>query len=88
MSWSVTAVGKPRAVAAKLAEQFERNPCAEPEETIRQSVAGIIATSLAAMPEASAVQVEAHGSQSYDGATESHTNTLGVNIKPLYGYVE
>ena len=87
MSWSVLAVGKPSAVAAKLEKDFTAYKCSEPEETIRQSVAMAVSTALAAFPEASAVRVDASGSQS-QGADGKATNTLSVKIEPLYGFVE
>lgn len=89
MSWSVNAVGKPKAVAAKLAEAFSKNPCSEPEETIRQSVAGAIAAALQVYPDDAAVNVEANGSQSVNGSNpEKATNSLTVKIQPLFGFVE
>jgi hypothetical protein len=91
MSWSVAAIGKPAAVANKLAEEFSRNPCSEPEETIRQAVAGIVATSLAAFPPNYAVKVTASGSQScpdFNKAPEEKTNKLNVTIEPQWGFVE
>jgi len=91
MSWTVAAIGKPAAVAAKLAADFAKNPCSEPEETIRQAVAGIVATSLAAFPPNYAVRVEASGSQScpdFSKAPNEKTNQLSVTILPLWGFVE
>lgn len=93
MSWSVQAVGKPAAVAEKLAADFAKIKCSEPEETIKNSVASIIATSLAAYPAEFAVKVDACGSQSpsYDAKSSQldggQINNLTVKIEPLYGYV-
>jgi len=86
MSWSVSAVGKAASVAAKLAADFTKYPCGEPEETIRQLAANVIATSLAAFPPASAVRVDACGSQS--GGDSGKVNNLILKIEPLYGFVE
>jgi hypothetical protein len=91
MSWNVVAIGKPAAVAAKLAEEFSKNPCSEPEETIRQAVAGIVATSLSAFPPNYAVRVKASGSQScpdFNKAPNEKTNQLIVEIEPIWGFVE
>lgn len=91
MSWSVAAIGKPAAVAQKLAEEFSKNPCSEPEETIRQNVAKIVATSLGAFPPNFAVRVEAGGSQSCPDSTKApkeFTNALTVKIEPIWGFVE
>lgn len=87
MSWSVSAVGKPAAVKAKLAEAFAKNPCAEPEETIRQGVAVTIGIALDSFSESSAVQVSAGGSQSTND-NKPISNMLNVKIEPLYGFVE
>lgn len=86
MSWSVSAIGKASAVAAKIAADIERQKCMEPEEAIKKSVASALAAALAAFPEGSAVKVEASGSQSATGAKA--TNNLSVSLQPLYGFVE
>lgn len=94
MSWSVSAVGKPRAVAAKLAEDFNRIKCSEPEESIKNSAASAIAAALSAMPDEYAVRVEANGSQSpFYGKDQrvvpgKFLNNLSVRLDPLYGFVE
>lgn len=91
MSWNIEAMGKPEAVAAKLAKQFAVNKCSEPEESIRQSVAGIVAAALATFSKGTAVSVRASGSQSSDmvgTAQATHVHSLNVEIKPLYGFVE
>lgn len=64
MSWSVGAVGKPKAVAESVEKQFAASTCQEPEETVRQAARAAIAAALAAQREDSAVQVIASGSQS------------------------
>lgn len=90
MSWSVSAVGKPAAVAAKLAEAFAKNRCVEPEETIKNKVAEAIASALAVYPPNLAVRVEAGGSQhavDHSKPTEL-TNSLKVEITPIYGFLE
>ncbi len=94
MSWSVSGVGRAAAVAQKLQKDCAAIKCTEPEETIKNSVATIIATALAAYPEGSAVSVSAMGSQSpgYDpanlGAVLGMVNSLSVSISPLYGFVD
>ena len=91
MSWSVGAIGKPRAVATKIAADLNNNKCMEPEETIKGIVGNAIAEALKAMPESSAVQVEASGSQSqadYKDSSKGFTNQLSVKIQPLYGFAE
>lgn len=90
MSWSVSAVGKPAAVAAKLAADFARITCNEPEASIKNNTATSIASALAAMPGSCAVQVEASGSQYVPDASKPEVaiNTLSVKIVPLYGFVE
>lgn len=94
MSWSVSAVGKPAAVAASIESQFAASQCAEPEETVRQSARAAIAATLKAQREDSAVQVIASGSMStsYNEETKTWgpplTNQLEIAIRPLYGFVE
>jgi hypothetical protein len=93
MSWGVSSVGRPIPVAAKLATQFAKNPCVEPEETVRQAAAALIAACLAAQDPSSAVAVTAGGYQSaiYGAggkATGTFQNALNVKIEPLYGFVE
>jgi hypothetical protein len=87
MSWSVSAIGKPTAVAAKLADAFTKNPCAEPEETIRQGVASAIAVALKSFDGTMAVRVDASGSQSTNNGVPT-SNQLSVKIEPIYGFVE
>jgi hypothetical protein len=86
MSWSVSAIGKPAAVAKKMAEEFAKNPCIQPEETIRQAVAGIVATALSSFPNNYAFRVDASGSQSSSDAGTTHS--LSVKIEPIWGFCE
>lgn len=90
MSWSVNAIGKPAAVAAKLAKDFAGIKCTEPEETIKNKVAEAIAVGLAAFPAGMAVRVEASGSQYVPdaGSPAQAQNQLRVELMPLYGFVE
>ena len=88
MSWSVSAIGKPGAVAGKLAKQFEQVKCQEPEETIKNTVASAVATALAAYDPDTPVKVSASGSQSTDSGKATHTNSLSVAIEPMWGFIE
>ena len=90
MSWSVNAVGKPSAVMVKLANDFGLIHCQEPEESIRQSIARAIANALALYPPASAVRVEASGSQHAPDHTkpQEKINSLRVLIEPVHGFIE
>lgn len=90
MSWSVSAIGKPAAVAEKLAAEFVKYKCLEPEETIKSHVANAVAAALAAFPLNSVVEVSASGSQSRaeTGPPVLATNQLTVTIKPIFGFVE
>jgi hypothetical protein len=90
MSWSVGAIGKASAVATEIAKQFTNgSKCAEPEESIRQAAASLIATSLGAQTDPSkAVKVQASGSQSEDYTTKLVSNSLSISIEPVYGFVE
>ena len=88
MSWSVSAVGKPVAVAEKLAKDFAKIQCQEPEETIKNHVAAAIAAGLSAFPPMLTVSVRASGSQSVNPHTCGTANQLSVTLEPLYGFVE
>lgn len=94
MSWSFYAMGKPAAVAAKAKKELSGFKCAEPEETLKASVIQIIETSLLAMPDAGAVKIEAHGSQSpaldarHNRVEGRFDNNLKLSIEPIYGFVE
>lgn len=89
MSWSVSAVGRAAAIAPKLADQFTRNKCSEPEETIKNSVAAALALALAAFPPNFTVKVSAAGSQSIpDAAQPERTNQLSVTLEPIWGFVD
>lgn len=93
MSWSVSAVGKPRAVAALLATRLAAVKCSEPEETIKSKVGDIISISLAAFPAGRAVTVEASGSQTIvqaagaSGTTEA-VNSVNLKISEVFGFIE
>ena len=90
MSWSVSQIAKPAAVAEKLAADFARIRCIEPEETVKSHVANAVAVALAAFPQNSVVEVRASGSQSTtgEGPPVIATNQLDVTIKPIYGFIE
>lgn len=85
MSWSVSAIGKPAAVAAKVKADLAVIRCQEPEETIKNHVGAAIEAGLAAFPANYAVRVEANGSQyapDYQKPAEVQ-NQLSVKIEPL-----
>ena len=91
MSWSVQAIGKASAVRAKLAEEFGKNPCVQPEEAVRQGAGKTIDISLESMADM-IVKVTASGHQgnTYDqgGKTKAIYNQLNVSIEPLHGFIE
>lgn len=90
MSWSVSAVGKATAVRKSIADQFTRNTCAEPEETVRQTAAKLLDAALAAQDDNQPVEVTASGSQGFKdwNAKTGVSNQLTMNVRPIYGYVE
>jgi len=66
MSWSVSGIGKPRALAVKLAAQFaalDGMNMADPEQFCKNNAAMSVAATLAAFPANRLVRVEAWGSQ-------------------------
>jgi hypothetical protein len=95
MSWSVASVGKAQAVAAKLEKRFADINCAEPEHTIKNAIAQVVATALSAYNPNTPVRVEASGSQSDDdwnkaesGKTGKKTNSMSVKIEPIWNFIE
>lgn len=90
MSWSFYAIGKPRAVLESARKQLSAIKCAEPEETIKGKFLSMLEASMLVMPDASAVRIEANGSQSARAAGEDgrFTNSFSAKIEPLYGFVE
>lgn len=87
MSWSVSAVGKAAAVAAKIAQEINAYKCAEPEEGVKQAAGVVLAAALAAQDPAGVVQVAASGSQSQQGTPPVFTNSLAITVTPIYGFV-
>lgn len=98
MSWSFSAIGKPMAVLALARKQLGAIKCAEPEETLKGKVLNQIECSLLAMPESSAVRIEASGSQSpayapnesgqHVAVAGKFTNNLSLKIEPIWGFAE
>lgn len=87
MSWSVSAVGKPKVVATSIERQLGSHKCQEPEESIRQDARRMIAASLAAMPENVAVKVTASGSMDFNNGIGG-ANNVTVAVDRIYGFVE
>lgn len=92
MSWSYNSIGRAPAVIEDARKKLGAIKCSEPEETIKGKVVNIIEAALLAMPEASAVKIEAYGSQSAygnDGVNAGRmSNSVMLKIEPLYGFVE
>lgn len=88
MSWSVSAIGRPVAVAAKVAAEISSYKCIDPEEGVKQAVAVALAAALAAQDPATVVKVTASGHQSGVLASGGTNNTLRVEVEPVYGFVE
>ncbi len=92
MSWSVSAIGKPAAVATKLAGDFARIPkMDEPEETGKNAAASAVAAIVPAFPDAFVVRVECNGSQytpDSSKAPDKKINQLSIKIDTLGAIVE
>lgn len=97
MSWSVSYIGKPRAVAAKAAEDFEKiqtHGFHEPEAEVVEHVAKLIAAALSGYPDDLAVKVASYGSQGdpfhHDPEKRGKfgVNTVSISIEAMYGFVE
>jgi hypothetical protein len=90
MSWSVSAVGKAKAVRAEIARQFASGTAsAEPEESVRQAAAGLMDAALAAQGDDIAVRANANGSMSFKdwNSKTNPSNSLSVTIEPIAGFV-
>ena len=92
MSWSVSALGKPAAVAAKLAGDFARiPPMQEPEETGKQAAANAVAAIVPAFPDGTLVRVECNGTQytpDSGKAPDKKINSLNIKIESMGSIVE
>ena len=89
MSWSIgPMIGKPQAVADRVAVDAGYSRCYEPENTIKKSFVEAIVGALAAYPPGSVVRVSASGSQTgvHDGGKAA--NSLKIEIEALAGFVE
>lgn len=91
MSWSVSGIGKPGPLAAKLAQDLARIPAMEePEQTGKNAAAEAVAAIVPASPDAFIVRVECSGSQ-YTPDTKSpdkKINQLSIKIETLGAMVE
>jgi hypothetical protein len=93
MSWSVGGIGKAKALAAKIENDFANTTaCAEPEETVRQAARAVIAAALAGQHESKAIKVSASGSMSnyaeWPSTEAKVSNSLTITVEPQYGFVE
>ena len=89
MSWSVSAHGKPAAVAEKLAKDFANITYLQKEEAgIKDAAAEVVAKALAANTyKGTSVQVNASGSGSVHPADGS-SQTVSISVQPMHGFVE
>lgn len=79
MSWSVSAFGKPAAVAAKLAADFARiPPMQEPEETGKNAAATAVAAIVPAFPDGYVVRVECNGTQYIPDSSKAPDKKIGT----------
>lgn len=87
MSWSISAIGKPGAVAAKVVRDTSMNRCNEPEESIKRAAVTAIVAALDSYPPNSVVRVTASGSQYVDNGVVKY-NDLSVRVEPVHGFTE
>ncbi len=82
MSWSVSGIGKPVALAEKFRKDFAAmSPCSLPEETVRLNIAASIDPILYAYPPNLVVKVEANGSQFTPDNKKPDERINFVNLK-------
>lgn len=91
MSWSVAAVGRAQAVANRLKAERERmtGQCAEPEESIKNSVLDSMVAAASVFPPNTAIEASAAGSQMAPDLTKpgERYNTMYVKLQPVYGFI-
>lgn len=91
MSWSVSAVGKPAAVKASLATQFENakknTAWCKPESESVGHIESAVNVLLDSMLQTQAVSVSANGSCHNDNGILRSADT-SITFKTLYGFVE
>ncbi len=91
MSWSVSAVGKPKPAAAKLAADFAKiTYCSAEETAVKDSAAACVAAALEAHTDPkSVVRVYASGSESTDtiGDVKHRRQSLKIEIEPIHGFI-
>jgi hypothetical protein len=88
MSWSIIAVGKPAAVAAKVQADLAAHTCDEPEEGVKRAAGQAILAAINAQSPDTVVSVNASGSQRSVPGKGGFENTLIVNVTPIYSFVE
>jgi hypothetical protein len=93
MSWSVSAIGKAKPVADKLAADFAKITFCSPEETaVKDAAAAVVAKALENTTNpAVCVKVEASGSE--DTSTDADGNkqrsqSVSLRVDKIYGFVE
>ena len=94
MSWSVSAVGKPAAVKASLAKQFESAKQSTKQMPHENAAVGNVEAIvngeldfLGQCANASAVTVSASGS-AYRSTDGSGSTQVKLEVSPIYGFVE
>jgi hypothetical protein len=94
MSWNFSAIGAPKAVAAKARQAIEIGyKCQEPEEGFRVTVLKLVAEACEnGFSDKFAVQVDASGSQSTSygesQAINIDSNQMNLQITPIYWFVK
>jgi hypothetical protein len=93
MSWSVFASGRPGEVKESIAKQFSAfSTMGEPELSIRDAAADLIAQAIDGNTTDRPIRVLAHGSQSasWDGAKYGapFANQLSIIVEPIRDFAE
>lgn len=92
MSWGVSGIGRPAALAAKLAVDFAGiHKMEEPEQTGMEAAAKAVAAIVPAFPKTSLVRVECNGSQYTPDSGKAPTekiNQLTIKIESMGTLVE
>lgn len=92
MSWSVSGIGKPAALATKLCEDFQCiPPMQEPEEIGKRAAFDAVNAIVPAFPDSHVVRVECNGTQYTPDSSKSpdkKINSLSIKIESLGALVE
>lgn len=84
MSWSFSAIGTPKGVAAKIQYELDKKICSGPEEDARINIMSAAKALALGTKGDNAVKVEANGHASSNG--DYCTQNAQLKVEPVYGF--